>query len=81
MAFLFIIQRSKVMFVLVIFQELDIICEIPHCVPISAHHKWNYDSLLEKLWEYLRLVRIYTKPKGQLPDYEAPVVLQVYQML
>ena len=39
-------------------EELDVICEIPHCVPISAHHKWNYDSLLEKLWEYLKLVRI-----------------------
>ena len=38
-------------------EELDIICDIPHCVPISAHHKWNYDSLLEKLWEYLKLVR------------------------
>ena len=45
-------------------------------MPISAHHKWNYDSLLEKLWDYLKLVRIYTKPKGQLPDYESPVVLQ-----
>jgi len=57
-------------------EELDIICKIPHTVPISAHHKWNYDSLLEKMWDYLKLVRIYTKPKGQLPDYEAPVVLQ-----
>jgi len=57
-------------------EELDVICEMPHCVPISAHHKWNYDSLLEKMWDYLRLVRIYTKPKGQLPDYESPVVLQ-----
>jgi len=57
-------------------EELDIVCEIPHCVPISAHHKWNYDSLLEKMWEYLALVRIYTKPKGQLPDYSSPVVLQ-----
>merc|ERR1712109_253398 len=57
-------------------EELDIVCEIPHCVPISAHHKWNYDSLLEKMWAYLKLVRIYTKPKGQLPDYESPVVLQ-----
>eukprot|EP00096_Caligus_rogercresseyi_P007929 TRINITY_DN26099_c0_g1_i1.p1 TRINITY_DN26099_c0_g1~~TRINITY_DN26099_c0_g1_i1.p1 ORF type:complete len:368 (+),score=120.40 TRINITY_DN26099_c0_g1_i1:76-1179(+) len=56
-------------------EELDIITEIPHCVPISAHHKWNYDSLLEKLWDYLKLIRIYTKPKGQLPDYESPVVL------
>merc|ERR1711992_250086 len=43
-------------------EELDIVCEIPHCVPISAHHKWNYDSLLEKMWNYLKLVRIYYKP-------------------
>merc|ERR1712142_594671 len=57
-------------------EELDIIYKIPHCVPISAHHKWNFDDLLEKIWEYLALVRIYTKPKGQLPDYTAPVVLQ-----
>ncbi|GAB1608145.1 hypothetical protein Ahia01_001098700 [Argonauta hians] len=57
-------------------EELDIIYKIPHCVPLSAHHKWNFDDLLEKLWEYLQLVRIYTKPKGQLPDYRAPVVLK-----
>lgn len=56
-------------------EELDIIYKVPHCVPISAHHKWNFDDLLEKLWSYLKLVRIYTKPKGQLPDYSAPVVL------
>lgn len=56
-------------------EELDVIYKIPHCVPISAHHKWNFDDLLEKLWSYLKLVRIYTKPKGQLPDYSAPVVL------
>ncbi|CAL8078776.1 unnamed protein product [Calicophoron daubneyi] len=57
-------------------EELDIICRIPHCVPISAHHKWNFDDLLELMWDYLHLVRIYTKPKGQLPDYSAPVILR-----
>ncbi|KAJ8393930.1 hypothetical protein AAFF_G00054630 [Aldrovandia affinis] len=56
-------------------EELDIIYKVPHCVPISAHHRWNFDDLLEKMWDYLQLVRIYTKPKGQLPDYTAPVVL------
>lgn len=56
-------------------EELDIIYKIPHCVPISAHHKWNFDDLLEKMWEYLALIRTYTKPKGQLPDYSAPIVL------
>lgn len=57
-------------------EELDIIYRIPHCVPISAHHKWNFDDLLEKMWNYLLLVRLYTKPKGQLPDYSSPVVLK-----
>lgn len=57
-------------------EELDVIYKIPHCVPISAHHKWNFDDLLEKMWQYLKLMRIYTKPKGQLPDYNSPVVLQ-----
>ncbi|CAG8591222.1 6412_t:CDS:2, partial [Dentiscutata heterogama] len=57
-------------------EELDLIYKIPHAVPISAHHEWNFDELLEKMWEYLNLIRIYTKPKGQLPDYSAPVVLR-----
>jgi ribosome-interacting GTPase 1 len=30
---------------------------------------------LEKMWEYLDLVRVYTKPKGQMPDYSSPIVL------
>ena len=34
-------------------EELEIIYKVPHCVPISAHHKWNFDDLLETLWEYL----------------------------
>eukprot|EP00127_Corallochytrium_limacisporum_P007501 Clim_evm23s253 gene=Clim_evmTU23s253 len=57
-------------------EELEIIYKIPHCVPISANLRWNFDDLLEAMWDKLSLTRIYTKPKGQLPDYEAPVVLR-----
>ena len=32
--------------------------------------------MLETLWEYLDFTRIYTKPKGQLPDYNEPVILR-----
>lgn len=56
-------------------EELDIISEIPHHVPICAHHEWNLDGLADKIWEYMALYRIYTKPKGQIPDYTAPVIL------
>ena len=27
-------------------------------------------------WEKLNLVRVYTKPKGKMPDYSSPVVLR-----
>jgi ribosome-interacting GTPase 1 len=27
-------------------EELDIMSRIPNCVPISAHHEWNFDDLL-----------------------------------
>ena len=57
-------------------QELDIINRIPHNCPISAHHHWNIDGLLECIWDHLGLVRFYTKPKGQIPDYDEPVILK-----
>jgi small GTP-binding protein len=56
-------------------EELDIIDQMPHHVPISAAHGWNLDELLESIWDYCQMIRIYTKPKGMVPDYTAPVVL------
>lgn len=44
-------------------EELDILDRIPHYVPTSAHLEWNLDELIERMWEYLDLIRIYTKPK------------------
>jgi len=57
-------------------EELDVFDRMPNWVPVSAHHEWNLDELLEMMWERLALVRIYTKPKGQPPDYSQPVVMR-----
>jgi ribosome-interacting GTPase 1 len=56
-------------------EELDLLDQVPNYVLVSSHNKWNYDELLYKCWDKLELTRVYTKPKGQLPDYEAPVIL------
>lgn len=56
-------------------EELDLLARVPHYVPISAGKEWNFDELLEKIWEYLNMIRIYTKPRGQMPDYNAPIVM------
>ena len=45
-------------------EELDLLSRVPHYVAISAKDEWNFDELMEKIWEYLDLIRIYTKPKG-----------------
>ncbi|KAI3704320.1 hypothetical protein L1987_74537 [Smallanthus sonchifolius] len=56
-------------------EELEILDKLPHYCPVSAHLEWNLDGLLEMIWEYLNLTRIYTKPKGMNPDYDDPVIL------
>lgn len=56
-------------------EELNLLSRVPHYVMISAGLGWNLDGLLHKIWTYLDMVRVYTKPRGQIPDYDAPVVL------
>jgi len=56
--------------------ELDIIDQLPHYVPISARDQWNLDELLDRIYEYLKIVRVYTKPKGEIPDFNEPVILR-----
>ena len=56
-------------------EELDILDQMPNYVPISSRDKWNMEELMEEIWNKCNMLRIYTKPKGQKPDYEEPVIL------
>jgi len=38
--------------------------------------KLNLDGLLAKIWEYLALVRVYTKKRGERPDFEGGLILR-----
>lgn len=38
--------------------------------------KLNLDYLLEVLWEYLALIRVYTKKPGQPPDFNDCLILR-----
>lgn len=42
-------------------EELDIIDQLPHHIPICAAHEWNLDELMEAIWDYTQMIRIYTK--------------------
>ncbi|CAI5446726.1 unnamed protein product [Caenorhabditis angaria] len=49
-------------------EEIDRLARKPHHVVISCEMNLNMDYLLEKMWEYLALVRCYTKKPGNAPD-------------
>jgi len=56
-------------------EDVDRLARLPHSTVISCQLDLNVDLLLELMWEYLGLVRVYTKKKGSAPDLGDPVVL------
>lgn len=56
-------------------EEVDEIARRPYSIPISCYHNLNMDGLLERIWEMMGLVRVYTKKVGNKPDFGDPVVL------
>ena len=56
-------------------EDVDEMMKEPYNVAISVHMNLGLDILLEKLWDCLGLVRVYTKKKGQPPDFADPLIL------
>eukprot|EP00960_Hanusia_phi_P039453 753895-Hanusia_phi.AAC.2 len=80
-----ILREYKITHAEVSRQEMEIFAsKLPHFLPISGALGWNigvYQYILkDKIWEYMHLTRIYTKPKGDMPDFTQPVILRNYKI-
>ncbi|CAJ0566932.1 unnamed protein product, partial [Mesorhabditis spiculigera] len=49
-------------------EEVDRLARLPHHVVISCEMNLNLDYLVDVIWDYLALVRVYTKKPGNQPD-------------
>uniref|UniRef100_A0A914CAT4 Developmentally-regulated GTP-binding protein 2 n=1 Tax=Acrobeloides nanus TaxID=290746 RepID=A0A914CAT4_9BILA len=49
-------------------EEVDRLARLPHSVVISCEWNLNLDYMIQKIWEYLSLIRVYTKKPGNAPD-------------
>jgi small GTP-binding protein len=58
-------------------EHLDQLARREHTIPISCSYTLGLDYLLKMIWDYLGLVRVYTKKKGQTPSFDEPIVLTV----
>ena len=57
-------------------EEVDAMAREPNSVVISCHWDLNLDYLVERIWYGLELIRIYTKPRGQGPEFTEPLILR-----
>eukprot|EP00756_Hemistasia_phaeocysticola_P044798 Hpha_TRINITY_DN18586_c0_g1::TRINITY_DN18586_c0_g1_i1::g.195249::m.195249/K06944/K06944; uncharacterized protein len=57
-------------------EEVDRLSRLPHSLCVSVHWELNLDLLLEKMWEYIDLVRVFSKKKGCQPDFSMPFVMR-----
>lgn len=60
---------------MVTIEECDKLAREPHSLVASVQSELNLDRLVAKIWEYLAMRRIYTKRKGEAPDFTEPFVL------
>jgi ribosome-interacting GTPase 1 len=56
-------------------EDVDDITKDPQNACMSVQMRLGIDILLDKIWDQLGLVRIYTKRPRELPDFSEPLVL------
>jgi hypothetical protein len=57
-------------------EEVNRLARQPHTVVVSCNMMLNLDFLLEQIWEYLALLRVYTKKPGAPPDFDDCLILR-----
>uniref|UniRef100_A0A7S1HXS2 OBG-type G domain-containing protein n=1 Tax=Eutreptiella gymnastica TaxID=73025 RepID=A0A7S1HXS2_9EUGL len=57
-------------------EEVDRLARLPHSLVISCQWDLNLDLVVEQIWEELELVRVYTKKKGNPPEFEKPFIMR-----
>ncbi|CAG8789630.1 9995_t:CDS:10, partial [Dentiscutata erythropus] len=57
-------------------EELDRLAHEPNTVVISCEMDLNLDYLVEQVWKHLNLLRIYTKKRGEYPDFEGGLIVR-----
>eukprot|EP00241_Pyramimonas_parkeae_P005727 CAMPEP_0114270220 /NCGR_PEP_ID=MMETSP0058-20121206/27109_1 /TAXON_ID=36894 /ORGANISM="Pyramimonas parkeae, CCMP726" /LENGTH=404 /DNA_ID=CAMNT_0001388917 /DNA_START=6 /DNA_END=1220 /DNA_ORIENTATION=- len=56
-------------------EEVDALMRTPNSVAISCYMKLGLEYLMERVWDAMGLVRVYTKKAGHKPDFSQPIIL------
>lgn len=57
-------------------EDLDRLAREPNTVVVSCEMDLNLDYLVQRIWEELCLLRLYTKRRGEYPDFEDGIIIR-----
>jgi ribosome-interacting GTPase 1 len=57
-------------------EEVNRLAHEPDTVVVSCEDDLNLDYLVETIWRKLNLMRVYTKKRGELPDFEDGLIVR-----
>jgi small GTP-binding protein len=57
-------------------EELDRLAREPNTVVVSCEANLNLEHLKDRIWESLDLIRVYTKKRGEYPDFADGIVMR-----
>jgi small GTP-binding protein len=57
-------------------EEVDQLARRDNTVVVSCETDLNLDYLIHQMWFYLDLIRVYTKRRGEVPDFEGGLILK-----
>ncbi|KNC55032.1 developmentally-regulated GTP-binding protein 2 [Thecamonas trahens ATCC 50062] len=57
-------------------EEVERLANQPDTIVISCAWDINLDWLIESIWDYLDLTRVYTKKRSAMPDFDEPFILR-----
>ncbi|KAK8796062.1 hypothetical protein WA171_004026 [Blastocystis sp. BT1] len=60
-------------------EDVDHLARLPYSTVCSIRMNLNVETVLELIWEYMGLLRIYTKKRAEPPSFDEPVVLSKYR--
>jgi ribosome-interacting GTPase 1 len=57
-------------------EEVEMFASRDHTIVMSCELDLNMDYLVEAIWQYLKLVRVFTKRRGEAPSLDEPLILR-----
>ena len=57
-------------------EEVEMFASRDHTIVMSCELDLNMDYLVEAIWQYLKLVRVFTKRRGEPPELQEPMIMR-----